>query len=1205
MMFIIISDKANLIFRRLNREKKLRYKGLEIYFRNNGFYLFLSNGYYLPDGSKTCRLECRDYSIGMMDYFYQIELYVYDSSSGIDSYHLYSLKDFIAASTEKADIFLKDAYLKERYLILKDGFIKANYPVIVNHRDYDGHRLLDGDLVEMLSFRFVYFESFIYVNDFLIENHLERFKPDSKSIRYSLRKVEQRYYLPEAYPELSIEKIEEYKPPEDRQNTPIIKTILPNTVMSMVIGASAYLSYTNALANNQNVRNSLTYFISLIAMSLTGIVLPVIFHLHERRKFAIELKIFKDTYLDYLDEYEVDLKRRIESFLEENTKRYFSLNNLRSEVFYLHRQAEDFLTISLGFRSLKMDLEYSESSDRDINGRLRKIKRQLSDISGFPFLYSLKENRITTIISKKERKRYFFERFILELAYKHHFQDLSIGICSDDPGMIEDYYDLPHLYFQQKRLFFKDLRELISADQKKYDHPLVIFMDRKFDYVFTNADIRVIYFSFRKEDIYKDSDCVIEYLNNDGYLKGKTVEHFTHIEEDFDKGKIFDILRNYSSLFIRRNSYSFMSVFKDLDIRKSYEERPQKLQADFAYLDDQLLSFDLHEKGQGPHGLIGGTTGSGKSELIVSLLLSLCIRYSPEYLNIVLIDYKGGGIRESLTSKGKSLPHIIAAVSNLENNVIEGMIIALNNECRRRQFLFKKVSALNNTSIMNLDDYLNSTYEEKIAHLLIVVDEFAELKKENPEQIRQLISISRIGRSLGVHLILATQKPSGNIDEEIFSNSRFKIALKVFEEKDSDDLIRSKEAAYLNEPGSFYLRVEESLIKARSIYSKKAIDDNEPFEVSLLDHQLNRLSSKRLSRDISISEAAFFVDRINEVTSQIKPEIPELKFLPPQPLLRKDADEKDRFIIGIGDDYLNDTNELLRYDLTDNLLIYSDRKKEVNSFLNCLNENRRKVIFIGNERRKGPFISDSLLYDQDEDIMYLFRFLLGNDEDLCLVIEDLNCLLSYSDDYLDYLIRLLRRSENMRFNFLFFTRSVQISFKLINSFRNRIMINCLEKSDLAYFFGSSSRYKGNCFYYNEELIPFVPIMVEDFIDQEKEVESIIPHIPEDFIPHRSAEGFLLGYDMEDRKAVYGSQDLLITSYDEKLLEVYKEAYGELNIEVYDNALMKNHRNDILFLGPGLFQQRLFISGLKNDLKSYEALYVHAGENRVLRSLRHA
>ena len=234
------------------------------------------------------------------------------------------------------------------------------------------------------------------------------------------------------------------------------------------------------------------------------------------------------------------------------------------------------------------------------------------------------------------------------------------------------------------------------------------------------------------------------------------------------------------------------------------------MDADFAYMGRELLYFDLDERNLGPHGLIAGTTGSGKSELIVSMLLSLCIRYRPDYLNIILIDYKGGGIKESLTSQKGTIPHIVGSIDNLEPSGFERMIVALDHECKRRQTLFKKMSNKLMTSIMNIDDYLDSDYQNfgfpKMAHLLIVVDEFAQLKKDNPTIIKELISFSRIGRSLGVHLILATQRPSGAIDDEIWSNSRFKIALKVLSEKDSNDIIKRKDAAYLTSAGQFYLR---------------------------------------------------------------------------------------------------------------------------------------------------------------------------------------------------------------------------------------------------------------------------------------------------------------------------------------------------------------------------------------------------------------
>jgi hypothetical protein len=167
------------------------------------------------------------------------------------------------------------------------------------------------------------------------------------------------------------------------------------------------------------------------------------------------------------------------------------------------------------------------------------------------------------------------------------------------------------------------------------------------------------------------------------------------------------------------------------------------------------------------------------------------------------------------------------------------------------------------------------------------------------------------------------------------------------------------------------------------------------------------------------------------------------------------------------------------------------------------------------------------------------------------------------------------------------------------------VISCSDRNDIAYFFGCSSRYKGNSFFFDEELKPFVPIRNEEFIAEEKRSDSIIRHIPEVIEPKQDEEGYLLGYDLQSRMAMYGNKDILITSFDERALEVYRRAYADLDIELYDNSLPERYKKDILFLGPGIFAQRLIISGLRSDLKSDEALFVHAGENHVLRSLFHA
>ncbi|SDY39330.1 type VII secretion protein EssC [Thermoactinomyces sp. DSM 45892] len=216
------------------------------------------------------------------------------------------------------------------------------------------------------------------------------------------------------------------------------------------------------------------------------------------------------------------------------------------------------------------------------------------------------------------------------------------------------------------------------------------------------------------------------------------------------------------------------------------------------------FELNIHDKiermGHGPHGLIAGTTGSGKSEVIQSFLASLAIRYHPHDLVFLLIDYKGGGMSNTF----EGLPHLVGTITNLDGALIERAKVSLRAELMRRETIFKEAG-----NVQHIDEYYRSSYREEnpLPHLVIVVDEFAELKKEQPEFMSELISIAAKGRTLGVHLILATQKPSGVVDDKIWSNSRFRICLRVQEEADSRDMLKIPNAAWITTPGRGYLQV--------------------------------------------------------------------------------------------------------------------------------------------------------------------------------------------------------------------------------------------------------------------------------------------------------------------------------------------------------------------------------------------------------------
>ena len=216
---------------------------------------------------------------------------------------------------------------------------------------------------------------------------------------------------------------------------------------------------------------------------------------------------------------------------------------------------------------------------------------------------------------------------------------------------------------------------------------------------------------------------------------------------------------------------------------------------------DDLVQLNLHEKAHGPHGLIAGTTGSGKSETIQSYILSLAVNFHPHDVAFLLIDYKGGGMANLF----KNLPHLLGTITNLDGAQSMRALASINAEIHRRERLFGEFEV--NHINQYQKKFKNGEATEPLPHLFLISDEFAELKVNQPDFIKELVSIARVGRSLGVHLILATQKPSGVVDDQIWSNSRFKIALKVADRSDSNEMLHTPDAAEITQIGRAYLQV--------------------------------------------------------------------------------------------------------------------------------------------------------------------------------------------------------------------------------------------------------------------------------------------------------------------------------------------------------------------------------------------------------------
>ncbi|WP_432836670.1 FtsK/SpoIIIE domain-containing protein [Dactylosporangium sp. CA-092794] len=205
----------------------------------------------------------------------------------------------------------------------------------------------------------------------------------------------------------------------------------------------------------------------------------------------------------------------------------------------------------------------------------------------------------------------------------------------------------------------------------------------------------------------------------------------------------------------------------------------------------------------GPHGLVAGTTGAGKSELLQTLVAALALTNRPDELTFVLVDYKGG----SAFHECADLPHTLGMVTDLDGYLVQRALDSLAAELRRRERLLAAAGAKDLPALQAMRRADPSL--PRLPRLVLVIDEFATLVRELPDFVPGLIGIAQRGRSLGIHLILATQRPAGAVSTDIRANTNLRIALRVTDPSESQDVIDTNEAAHIpaSTPGRALVRL--------------------------------------------------------------------------------------------------------------------------------------------------------------------------------------------------------------------------------------------------------------------------------------------------------------------------------------------------------------------------------------------------------------
>lgn len=553
-----------------------------------------------------------------------------------------------------------------------------------------------------------------------------------------------------------------------------------------------------------------------------------------------------------------------------------SLLNDKVKLWNRRPDQSDFLEIRMGIGDIPMraSIKFPQENEAILNtdpmiDRLHEIERKPRDLRNVPIILPLDKYTAVGVSGPDPVRMQMAEKMILQLAMHVGYDDLKICILGKLPRQSNCLTWLPHTWNDQKSFHFiaEDMDEL-----SQLAGPMGILLD---DYLDNRQDIQDVHLPHLVILITDSNIAQSGMLQRTLFLQALNKVHIITLTEhkrqlpsrtelavsvrekkcrmewqqdeercsvDFipDRsvtGVLEPMVSMMSNTFLDLKTevtqipdvVPFLNMFGVQDV-KSLNLLSRWKQADPIHSlcapigiseDGNYCQLDLHEKKDGPHGLIAGTTGSGKSELIMSYILSAAVCYSPEELSFVLIDYKGGGMAQAF----EGLPHTVGIITNLDGNEINRSLMSIQSELQRRQQIFSNTErslGVKKPEIYRYQQlYREGKVSEPLPHLVIISDEFAELKSQEPEFLQQLISAARIGRSLGVHLILATQKPAGVVDDQIWGNSNFRLCLRVQDPRDSQDVLKCPDAASITQVGRFYKQVGygKNMIKAQSAYT--------------------------------------------------------------------------------------------------------------------------------------------------------------------------------------------------------------------------------------------------------------------------------------------------------------------------------------------------------------------------------------------------
>lgn len=798
------------------------------------------------------------------------------------------------------------------YTVITGRSLESHGEVYVNGEKVAVADLTPGDKILIGETEFIYHEEWLEICGVCGETYetdlISYIGKPERFDDFPIYKRSPRIIKTEPYAKIQIKTPDK----EERQKKgELVKRILPSCVM---IIATILMSVF--------MRRGMFMMVMVAATGATMII-TVVTYFDDKKAKAAEKKERTEAYEEYLLKKRKELYDRTEEFKE--SKRYHNLSLVKIEdevkhysnrIYERNFNDEDFLTVSLGTApgvpSFKIECDdegYGRAGDK-LYSEMLDIYNNFKDVQDIPYVVDLKKSHLG-IVGRPEYCRARLRDIVTQTAFFQSYHDVCIVPVVGEANNSE--YDwmhwLPHTEIrsinvsgviigenQRDQVLGHIARELkarsLTRDESRKETrftPHYVFLIDESKLIINHSIMEhlkeegselgftLIYITQTEKNLPENVKTILEVeaknegkvLMDEGHLINKKLEFdMANIDYETFARRLKPLIHNKGVTTQIPENISFLELYgvkspAEIDVRNLWNSNAthRSLSVPLGVRGKgDIVTLDLHEKAHGPHGLVAGTTGSGKSEILQSYILSLACNFHPHDVGFLLIDYKGGGMANLF----RKLPHLLGTITNLDGAESMRALASIKSELKRRQDVFNR-NGVNNINKYS-EKFRAGQATEPMPHLFIISDEFAELKKEQPEFMAELVSTARVGRSLGVHLILATQKPTGIVDDQIWSNSRFKLCLKVQNEADSRELLHSGDAANITNPGRAYLQVGNNEIFElfQSAYSGGAYSiEKEQSEADERIFVLNELGQGRLiNEDLSLGES----NEINKVT---------------------------------------------------------------------------------------------------------------------------------------------------------------------------------------------------------------------------------------------------------------------------------------------------------------------------------------------------